>query len=369
MDCQFICPECGANYHTDEPIWRCKCGSYLDLDYKPLLDRNQLSEEKTMWRYSQVLPLDYPGSAISFNEGYTPLVPLEFWGLPIHGKLDFIMPTGSFKDRGAAVMISKCNELGIKDIVEDSSGNSAAAVAAYCAKAKIKADIFMPAGNSIGKTIQVRAYGATLHLIEGNRSDCSNAAMEEAQKSYYAAHAWNPYFLHGTKTVIYEILEQMNWQAPDYLFAPVGSGSQILGIYIGLREMKMAGIIDRFPKLVAVQSERCSPLKDYIEGKQTSVPSDNPSIAEGIAIQKPVRLKQIVEAVIKTGGDFVTVDDATIIEALKASALQGIYIEPSSASAVAALKQYIGKTRQGQRIVIVLTGTGLKASTKIETLL
>lgn len=369
MDYQFICPECGSRYQANEPIWRCKCGSYIDLDFKPLLDRNQLPEEKTMWRYRQVLPLENPCSAISFDEGYTPLVPLEFWGLTILGKLDFVMPSGSFKDRGAAVMINRCNEMGITEIVEDSSGNSAAAVAAYCARAKIKANIFMPAGNSAGKTVQVRAYGATLHLIEGNRADCANAAMEEAQKSYYAAHAWNPYFLHGTKTVIYEITEQMNWQVPDYLFMPVGSGSLILGIYIGLQEMKMAGIIDHFPKLIAVQSERCSPLKDYISGKPATAPTNNPSIAEGIAIHKPARLKQIVEAVLNTGGEFVTVDDATIIEALKASASQGVYIEPSAASAVAALKQYTILKGKDKRLALIVTGTGLKASEKIEKLL
>jgi len=368
MECKFICPACGAEYHTDQPVWRCKCGSYLDLDFKPILDRSRLPDEKSLWRYSQVLPLDMD-SAISFNEGYTPLIPMEFWGMQVMGKLDFLMPSGSFKDRGAAIMISKCHELGIKEIVEDSSGNSACAISAYCAKAKIKAHIYMPSGNSAGKTVQVRAYGSTLHLIEGNRIDCANAALEGATKSYYAAHAWNPYFLHGTKTVIYEILEQMDWKAPDYFFAPVGSGSQILGVYIGLKELQSAGIIDKMPKLMAVQSEKCCPLKDYVEGKETPISSHNPSIAEGIAIHKPVRLKQIVEAVQKSGGDFVTVDDESIVEALKASALQGVYIEPTSASAVAALKQYAGKFDQGAKVVVALTGNGLKASSKIDLLL
>ena len=368
MKCKFICPSCGAEYSTDEPIWRCNCGSYLDLDYNPVFDKTKLPEEKTLWRYSQVLPLDIK-SAVSFNEGYTPLIKMNFWGMDVLGKLDFLMPSGSFKDRGAAIMISKCRELGIKEIVEDSSGNSACAISAYCAKAGIKANIYMPAGNSAGKTVQVRAYGASLHLIEGNRIDCANAALEGATKSYYAAHAWNPYFLHGTKTVIYEILEQMEWQTPDYFFAPVGSGSQILGVYLGLKELVSAGIIKRMPKLMAVQSEKCSPLKDYVNGIETPISSHNPSIAEGIAIHRPVRLKQIVEAVIKTGGDFVTVDDDTIIEALKASAAQGVYIEPTSASAVAALKQYANDLPAGSKVVVALTGNGLKASAKIDGLI
>jgi threonine synthase len=311
----------------------------------PVLNRNLMPEEKNLWRYLQVLPLENINSIISFNEGFTPLVEMGFYGMKIMSKLDFLLPSGSFKDRGAAIMISRCNEMGIKEIVEDSSGNSACAIAAYCAKAKIKANIYMPAGNSTGKSVQVRAYGAELHSIEGNRIDCANAALKGAANSYYAAHAWNPYFLHGTKTVIYEIVEQLGWQSPVYFFAPVGSGSQLLGVYLGLQEMKKAGIIDKIPKLMAVQSSKCSPLKDYIEGKKTPISSHNPSIAEGIAIHKPVRLKQIVEAVQKTGGDFVTVDDDDIVEALKASALQGVYIEPTSAAAVAALKQYSGKIK------------------------
>lgn len=369
MLCQFVCPVCGARYPTDKPIWRCECGSYLDLDYSPVLDRNLLSDEKTLWRYSQVLPLDDFQSAISFNEGFTPLVPMDFWGVSVLGKFDFMLPTGSFKDRGAAIMISKCKELGIKEIVEDSSGNAACAIAAYCAKAKIKANIYMPAGNSSAKSFQARAYGAELHLIDGNRIDCANAAMEGAHKSYYAAHAWNPYFLQGTKTAIYEIVEQMKWNSPDYYFVPVGSGTQILGAYLGLLEMKRAGIIDHFPKLMAVQSNLCSPLKDYVDGKTTPITPHNPSIAEGIAIHKPIRIKQIIDAVQKTGGDFVVVDDTTIAEALNESALQGVYIEPTSAAAVAALKQYTGKIGKDENVVVSLTGNGLKTSAKINDLL
>jgi threonine synthase len=369
MSYTYFCPACKAVYPADKPIWRCKCGSYLDLDYMPVLDRNRLPEEKSLWRYCQVLPLDNLNSAISFGEGFTPLVPLEFYGIKVLGKMDFLMPTGSFKDRGAALMISKCRELGIKEIVEDSSGNSACAVAAYCARANIKAHIYMPAGNSTGKTVQARAYGAELHLIEGNRIDCAHAAMEGAETSYYAAHAWNPFFLHGTKTVIYEIAEQMNWQVPDYIFIPVGSGTQILGVFTGLVEMIRAGIIDRMPRLMAVQSNKCSPLKNYIQGRPTPVSSRNPSIAEGIAIHKPVRLKQIVEAVQQTKGEFITVGDTNIHEALKAAFLQGIYIEPTSASAVAALKQYSGCFRNGETIVVSLTGSGLKATDKIDPLL
>lgn len=361
MDCQFICPSCGARYAADIPVWRCECGSYLDLEYMPVLDRARLNDQKTLWRYAQVLPLENTREVVSYGEGYTPLLPMEYYGVRFLGKMDFLMPSGSFKDRGATLMISKCRELGLKEIVEDSSGNSACAVAAYCARAGIRANIYMPAGNSAGKTVQVKAYGATLHLIEGNRIDCANAAIEGATRSYYAAHAWNPYFLHGTKTVIYEIAEQLGWEVPDYFFMPVGSGSQILGVFLGLTEMKRAGIIDRMPRLMAVQSNKCAPLKDYAEGRETPVSAHNPSIAEGIAIHRPVRLKQIVHAVRETGGDFVTVDDAQILNAMKEAALQGVFIEPTSAAAVASLEQYNGIINKNEKVVVSLTGNGLKA--------
>ena len=369
MESRFVCPSCGKTYSTSTPVWRCTCGGFLDLDFHPLLDKTQMPNEKSMWRYRQVLPLQGASIGVSFQEGYTPLVPMSCFGTSILAKLDFLMPSGSFKDRGAALMINKCKELGIKEIVEDSSGNSACAVAMYCARAGIKAHIYMPAGNSVGKTVQVRAYGATLHLIEGNRLDCAHAALVGAEQSYYAAHAWNPYFLHGTKTVIYEIVEQLGWQAPDYVFMPVGSGSQILGVWLGLKELVQAGLIDKLPKLMAVQSERCQPLKDYVEGRETPISAHNPSIAEGIAIHKPVRLKQIVASVQESGGDFVSVDEVSITEALLASARQGIYIEPTSASALAALKQYQGRFQKDEKVVVSLTGSGLKASAKIDHLL
>ncbi len=363
MDCSFICPSCGAKYSVTKEIWRCNCGNYLDLDYHPVLIRENLNmTDRSFWRYKDVLPLNDYNNAISFGEGTTPLVDMVFSDVKFLGKMDFMLPSGSFKDRGASLMISKCKEMGIDEIVEDSSGNSACSVSAYCARGGIKANIYMPAGNSSAKSIQAASYGSQIHLVEGNRIDCANAALEAAGKSYYAAHAWNPYFIHGTKTIIYEIVEQLGWKAPDSIFIPVGSGSQLIGVYLGLLEMKEAGIIDKMTRLMAVQSNKCSPLKDFVEGKETPVTFGNPSIAEGIAIHRPVRLKQIVDAVISSGGEFITVDDSEIIEAMKASAKQGVYIEPTSASAVAALKKGAVMGKNGETAVVSLTGTGLKSS-------
>lgn len=365
MDYQFICPSCGTKYPVTREIWRCQCGNYLDLDFHPVLDRGKIDlADRSFWRYKQVLPLNDLNNAITYGEGTTPLVQMELDGIKFLGKMDFMLPSGSFKDRGASLMISKCKEMGIDEIVEDSSGNSACSVSAYCAKGGLKANIYMPAGNSSAKSIQAAAYGSSIYLIEGNRIDCADAALEAAKSSYYAAHAWNPFFIHGTKTIIYEIVEQLGWKAPDSIFIPVGSGSQLIGVYLGLLELKEAGIIDKMTKLMAVQSNKCSPLKNFVEGKETPISSHNPSIAEGIAIHRPVRLKQIIEAVQATGGDFVTVSDEEIVSAMKASAKQGVYIEPTSASAVAAISKYPDINKNGEVAVVSLTGTGLKSSYK-----
>jgi threonine synthase len=366
MDGTLICPACGAQYPEDDVVWRCRCGSYLDLKETFRPDPKKFTGTHFLHRYSSVLPLRYPEKAVSFGENPTPLHPVDLYGIPVQVKMDYLLATGSFKDRGAAVMINKCRELEISRIVEDSSGNSASAVAAYSALAGIDAHIFMPEGNSSAKTIQVSTYGATLHKIPGNREDCAKAAEEAAAKSYYAAHTTNPYFLHGTKTVIYEIMEQMNWTPPGTIFIPVGSGTQLLGIWLGLKEMKDAGLIKTYPRLVAVQSEHCTPLKNFALGKVTPELPKTPLLAEGIAIRHPARLSQILQAVKETGGDAVTVTDRDIAEGLLMAAKQGLYIEPTSAAAVAALKQYTNRLTARDRVVVPLTGHGLKASSRIE---
>ncbi|MDD4919891.1 MAG: threonine synthase [Bacteroidales bacterium] len=369
MNTTLICPSCGEQYPEDEVAWRCRCGSYLDLAFTPHFDPASLEGPESFLRFRSVLPLSFPEKALTFGERFTPLHPMLLYGVPVRAKMDFLLTTGSFKDRGAFMMINKCRELGITRIVEDSSGNSACAMAAYSALAGIEAHIFMPQGNSSAKTIQVHTYGAMLHKVPGNRADCARAAEEAAKDYYYAAHTWNPYFLHGTKTVIYEIMEQSLWQAPDVIFVPVGSGSQLLGIFLGLQEMKRAGIISRYPRLMAVQSEHCAPLKSHMQGQQTPQLPKEPILAEGIAIRQPPRLRQIIEALSETGGETVTVTDQQIVDALKASARQGIYIEPTSAAAVAAVGQFKGRLHKKDKVVVILTGHGLKATPRIEKIM
>jgi len=405
MNYIYICSACSMAYPANLPVWRCECGHYLDLEFHPVFDKGKLDDCKSLWRYSQVLPLDNPAGAISFDEGFTPLVQADYKGVNFLAKMEFLLPTGSFKDRGAAVMISRCRELGVKEIAEDSSGNAACSIAAYCSKAAISSNIFMPVGNSSGKSIQAKAYGAKLHLVAGSREECAEAAIRKARESYYASHAWNPLFLHGTKTIIYEIVEQLGWRVPDYIFMPVGNGTLMIGISIGLREMISAGVVDSMPKLIGVQSDRCAPLKDYFpddysiskEYNSDTVeynpnnnerPSDNickkqtfdqkkpgmvqtgvSPMAEGILVRGPVRIKQIVKAIRDSGGGVVTVSDTEIKEALKASFRQGIYVEPTSAAPVAALSKYKARLCGNETIVVPLTGSGMKTFAAISDLL
>jgi len=194
------------------------------------------------------------------SEGFTPLEEVEFSGDRALIKVDYLFPTGSYKDRGATVLISKMKEWGVQEVVEDSSGNAGCAIAAYCARAKIACEIYVPRGTSPEKTVQIQTYGAALRKVQGARERTAEAAREAASKIPYASHCWNPFFLHGTKTFAFEVWEQMGWKAPDVLVLPVGHGTLFLGAAMGFRELKEAGMIKRIPRLVGVQSASCAPL-------------------------------------------------------------------------------------------------------------
>ena len=291
---------------------------------------------------------------------------MEWNGHQILLKIDYLFPTGSYKDRGATVLISKVKELGIKKVVEDSSGNAGSAIAAYCARAKIGCDIYVPQATSAGKLVQIQAYGATLKRIEGTREKTAEVTIEAASKIYYASHCWNPFFLHGTKTFAFEIWEQMGWKAPDVIVLPVGHGTLFLGTYIGFKELKEAGMVKRIPRLVAVQSASCAPLNQAFEKgwNETKPIEKRETMAEGIAIAEPVRGRQILEAIRETDGRVLTVTEKEIGIAMREMGAKGHFIEPTSAATIAGLKKYL-KHIKNEIIVSTLTGMGLKAAGKM----
>jgi len=371
---KFYCSECGQVYPIEPARWRCDCGSFLDLRFEPKFDIKKILKRKaTLWRYREALPITREGSILSMGEGFTPLESMECSGHRVLLKIDYLFPTGSYKDRGATVLISKARELGIKKVVEDSSGNAGSAIAAYCARAGIGCEIYVPEATSHGKLVQIQAYGADLKRIKGSREKTAEVAMEAASGIYYASHCWNPFFLHGTKTFAFEIWEQMAWKAPDVIILPVGHGTLFLGTYLGFKELKEAGMLKRIPRLVAVQSASCAPLyqafkKGWKETKPieklAGLETERGTMAEGIAITKPVRGRQILEAIGETDGEVLTVTEKEIGVAMKEMGIKGHFIEPTSAATIAGLKKYLKHIKK-EIVVSTLTGMGLKAAGKM----
>lgn len=362
------CQNCKKRYSTNEKVWRCECGGLLDLEFSPSFPKEKIQSRKpSMWRYREALPVEADKNIISFDEGFTPLLGVELGRQKVLIKQDHIFPTGSFKDRGASVLISKVKELGIDKVVEDSSGNSGSAIAAYCAKGQIACDIYIPADTTEGKYTQIQLFGAKLNKILGSREDAANSGFKAAQKEYYASHSWNPYFLHGTKTIAFEVWEQLGWRAPDTLILPVGSGSLLLGAYIGFQELLKVGEISKLPKFVGVQSENCAPLyKAYVD-KLPSIPKivKKETLAEGLAIAEPVRGKEILDAVKNSQGKFLVVRDDEIVTSMKEIYSKGFYIEPTSAATIAGVKQYLNEMSEDEVIVSIFTGNGLKTTDKM----
>lgn len=358
---KLICQSWDAEYKSSEPVWKCQCSGLLSLDFHAqFLLKNIKKRKPTLWRYREALPIEHDQHIISFDEGFTPLVKEELFGKKVLLKQDYLFPSGSYKDRGASVLVSKMKELGIKKVVEDSSGNAGAAIAAYCTKASIDCHIYVPEKTSPEKLMQIKQYGAHLHKIHGTREETAKTALQQAQTTYYASHYWNPYFFHGTKTCIFEIVEQLGWKPPDILIVPVGNGTLLYGSYIGLKELQQEDIIDKLPKIIGVQAENCAPLVDAWKnhGKLLSYKIPKKTIAEGIAITNPLRANDILRSVKATNGDMIAVTEKEILDALYYTRRKGYYIEPTSAVAIAGFKKL--NTRENDCVIIPLTGHGLK---------
>jgi threonine synthase len=362
----LVCTACGKTFGLDDPRWRCTCGAPLDISWQPTFDLDEIARRKpTMWRYREAIPL--VGSCIiSFEEGYTPLLEVEIDGAPVWIKQDHLFPSGSYKDRGAAVLISKVAELGVRRVVEDSSGNAGAAIAAYCARAGIACAIYVPEATSPAKIAQIGRYGAQVHRIPGTREDTARAAFEAAQTTYYASHSWNSFFFHGTKTFAYEVCEQLGWRAPDVVVLPVGNGTLLLGAAIGFRELRDAGVTTRVPRLVGIQAARCAPLyQAWQQGRdRPAAVQKQGTVAEGIAIAEPIRGPQLISVVRQSGGAFLAVGEAEIEVSLHEMWRKGFYIEPTAAATIAGLRRYLRQQDAGEVVVSSFTGHGLKSAGK-----
>ncbi|PJZ00562.1 threonine synthase [Bacillus vallismortis] len=365
---QYQCHSCGAKYNVSEQIWKCQCGGVLDL-LKEKIEFDDLKVNKntpSMWRYIEAMPFGRDSgswSAITMGEGNTPLIMLDSEEPNTFVKVDYMMPTLSFKDRGAAVLIAKAKELGVKHVIADSSGNAGTSIAAYAKRADIACDIFLRKGTSPKKIAQVKAHGANVREIEGTREDVAEAAQKAVneEKKFYASHVYHPFFYEGTKTYAYEIWEQMNG-APDTLMIPVGNGTLLLGAYYGFKELLENKCIEKMPKLVAIQAENCAPLaKAFVSNQQSAEPIENSgTLAEGIAIAKPARSAQILEAIRATNGQIITTNEEEILKARTALAGKGFYVEPTTAANYAGYLKY--EHSSDEKIVIPLCGAGIKSN-------
>ena len=369
----FACVSCHAIFSASPQVWRCPtCGGAFEFaTRKPFAAECVEVRDRSLWRYRAMIGLPEGAVPVSMGEGLTPLVPATFGGQRIHFKLEYLAPSGSFKDRGTSVLVSALKHWGVNRAADDSSGNAGASFAAYAARAGVVAEVFTPAHASPAKLAQIEVFGAKLNRIEGAREKATEALEAATREGLaYASHAWSPFTLEGTKTVAYEIWEQVSGRvagpgdttvesgAPDHFVCPIGQGSLFLGAYRGFKDLQVAGLIDRLPRMIGVQSIGCAPIVEASRlGLHRAAPIEKrPSVAEGIMLVQPIRDREILQALRETDGLAIAVTDEEILHARKELARIGLYVEPTSAVVGAALL----RLPLGGVTVAALTGSGLK---------
>ena len=366
------CTACGAGHGADMGTLACReCGSPLQVEYQDEAARPAAPAGPNGTKFSS--PVHDSSVSVSLGEGKTPCVQLtksaESLGLnELYAKLEFLNPTGSFKDRGTAVMMSVARENGVTEIVEDSSGNAGASVSAYAARAGIKAHIFAPATAPAAKLRQIRVYGAEVHAIPGSRGDTTAAAVAfyKERGLVYASHVLSPYFLEGTKTFAYEVAEQFGTEMPDHIVFPVGNGSLLIGAWIGFAELQDAGRVARTPRLHCVQAGAVMPVAAAYQSSSWRLADAGKTVAGGIAVATPARQRQMLDVLRSTGGAAVAVEEDDILRWKERLArTEGIFAEPTSAAAFSGLELLVrqGSVAAGDTVLVPVTGFGLKDDT------
>lgn len=372
-DLTLSCDACGWQGEPSLQRWACpSCAGPLGWSGPERFDRSMIREhEGSLWRYGAALPVGEE-PRVSIGEPVTPLAHATLDGAPVRMKLDMLMPTGSYKDRGATVLLTHLAGLGATEAIEDSSGNAAAAIAGYAARAGIPCTVFAPAAASPGKLVQAAAFGARVERVSGSRDDVAQAAVDAAAAhptATYASHNWHPFFIAGVMTWALETWEQLGYRAPDNVVVPVGAGSLLLGAERAFRMLLAGGEIARMPRFFASQPAACAPVVAAWEaGAEVTTTFDRkPTLAEGTAIANPIRGRALLRAVRDSNGGAVAVSEDEIVDALRHVAAQGIYPEPTSAGAVAGARALLrsGAIGPGETTVVVISGNGLKATPAI----
>jgi threonine synthase len=370
----YINPRTRKTWSIEMPLWSSPDDrKYVNLTEGKGIVRNLIDTQcNSLWRYRAALPL-INSNIESLGEGFTPLIETKWKSRTARMKLEYLMPSGSFKDRGTAVMMNYLKQCGIDYILEDSSGNAGASIATYAAFMGMRCRIVVPVSAPQGKKTQIRAMGAEVIEISGTREDVTKATLEMAKDIFYAGHNYQPYFLEGTKTLAFELWEQLEYNAPDVVIAPLGQGSNVMGLHIGFKALLAQGQIPKLPRIYGVQAASCAPyFAVFRSGRQDYIPiTPRPTIADGIASFKPVRLAENLQAMRETGGECIAIEEEDIISAHQELRQRGFYTEPTSAVAAAAFDKLARENKifDTEIIVLILTGSGLKATDKIATLL
>jgi len=361
------CPTSNFRAPAEFSPLRCPVsGQPLEYSDLPRFDPAVIdSGQPGQWRYRAMMPVvDETAAPITLGEGWTPLLADHWHGLPVCWKLDSLMPTGSYKDRGVSAMVTWFARQGFSVLMDDTSGNAGASLACYAARAGILARIFVPASAPEPKKAQIVIYGAELIEVPGPRSGATEAVeAAQAPDIGYASHAWHPAFLLGQMTVAWEIWEQLQGAAPDWLVGPAGQGGMMLGAWRGFQQLFRAGLIQRLPRLAVVQAEPYTPIVEAVRARQEQVsfrPHTGTTVADGISVARPVRGNALLRAINHSMGTAIAVTDAELLAAHVELAEQGIFVEPTSAVVGAALDKLRPQIEPGQSVVAIITGNGLK---------
>lgn len=371
------CVRCGKIYEAVPQLTNCACGGILDIVYdydyiKTRLTRETLAgrRDNSMWRYRELLPVEEDTQAPPLRVGWSPLYEAkalaEELGIGrLYVKDDGLNPTASLKDRASSMAVAKALEAGARVIACSSTGNAASSLAGNAAAAGLKTYIFVPSRAPKGKVAQLMTFGATVISVQGSYEETfelSRAAIEK-WGWYNRNAAINPYLSEGKKTVGLEIMEQLNWEVPDYIAISVGDGCTIAGLWKGLKDLHAIGLIDRLPRLISAQAEGCCPLNRAIETGEDWRPMEENTLADSIAVGVPRNADKALMAIRESNGLTVNVSDAEIMAAQKLLGRTcGVFGEPAGVTGAAGLKKLCeqGRIERDAAVVSVVTGNGLK---------
>jgi len=371
MSYTIECSSCGKQ---SQNLLECKCtqcSQPVIVKQNKKFERQQIQKKNhSLWRYAKYFPYIKEKDIITLGEGWTPLTR---YSDNIYFKLENLNPTGSFKDRGSTTLISALHQQIKKTegyISEDSSGNAGASIAAYAARARLQAKIFVPEKVAGPKFNQIQFYGAQVIKVSGNRNKVAEKAQKTQKNGFYVGHILHPLFRDGIRALAYEIAEQLDWQTPERIYLPVSAGTLLLGVLNGFQHLLQSNVIETMPKIIACQTKQVSPLYHRIKNTNYTPPRKITSIADALVSTNPPLLDLMEKHLKKANGDAVMLEEKEILQAFTELARKGFFVEPSSAVAYAGHKKQLTTMEASQEdtTVIILTGTGLKSTIKPDRL-